>query len=231
MTIVVRLRATPSSVSWIACLGAAVERAGRLVEHQDRRVLEQGAGDRDALLLAARQLEPALADHRFIAVRQARSMKSSIAAPRAAASISSWPRAVAAVGDVVADRVVEQHRVLRDDADRRAQARLGDLRDVLPVDRDAPRRRIVEAEQQPRERRLAGARRPDHRDGRAGGHVEVDALEDRAARAHSRNEHCRSGPGRPDYEGRAPGAVHYLGRRIDSPNIASMSTRPWRIER
>ena len=51
-------------------LGAAVERAGRLVEDQDRRVLEQGAGDGDALLLAARKLEPALADHRVIALRQ-----------------------------------------------------------------------------------------------------------------------------------------------------------------
>ena len=48
-------------------LGAAVERAGRLVEDQDRRVLEQRARDRDALLLAARQLQPALADPRLIA--------------------------------------------------------------------------------------------------------------------------------------------------------------------
>ena len=51
-------------------------------------------------------------------------MKPSIAAPRAAPSISACVDAVAAVADVVADRVVEQHRVLRDDADRRAQARL-----------------------------------------------------------------------------------------------------------
>ena len=36
-------------------------------------------------------------------------------------------RAVAAVADVVADRLVEQHRILRDDADRRAQRRLRDL--------------------------------------------------------------------------------------------------------
>jgi hypothetical protein len=43
-------------------LGAAVERAGRLVEDQDRRVLDQGARDRDALLLAARELQAALAD-------------------------------------------------------------------------------------------------------------------------------------------------------------------------
>jgi hypothetical protein len=34
-------------------LGAAVERAGRLVEDQDRRVLQQRARDRHPLLLAA----------------------------------------------------------------------------------------------------------------------------------------------------------------------------------
>ena len=44
-------------------LGEAVERRRRLVEHQDRRRLEDRARDRDALLLAARELEPALADH------------------------------------------------------------------------------------------------------------------------------------------------------------------------
>ena len=49
-------------------LGLDVERAGRLVEHQDRRVLEHGAGDRDALALAARQLAAALADDRVVAV-------------------------------------------------------------------------------------------------------------------------------------------------------------------
>ena len=36
--------------------GRAVEIAGRLVGHHERRVGDQGAGDRDALLLAARQL-------------------------------------------------------------------------------------------------------------------------------------------------------------------------------
>ena len=37
-------------------LGAGVECAGRFVEDQDRRVLDQGAGDGDALLLAAGEL-------------------------------------------------------------------------------------------------------------------------------------------------------------------------------
>jgi hypothetical protein len=49
-----------------------------------------------------------------------------------------------AVADVVEDGVVEQHRVLRHDADRRAQARLRDVAEVLavrPGSRRRPRRR------------------------------------------------------------------------------------------
>ena len=52
-------------------LGVRIERRGRLVEDQDRRRLEDGAGDRHALLLAARELQPALADHGLVAVGQA----------------------------------------------------------------------------------------------------------------------------------------------------------------
>ena len=109
-------------------LGAAVERAGRLVEDQDRRVLEQGAGDGDALLLAARQLEAALADH-AIHSRRAGSIDEIVDRGAARRRLDlGLGGAVAAVADIVADRVVEQHRVLRDDADRGAKARLGDRR-------------------------------------------------------------------------------------------------------
>ena len=51
-------------------LGRGVERGGRLVEDQDRRILQQRARDRDALLLAAGELEPALADLGLVAVGQ-----------------------------------------------------------------------------------------------------------------------------------------------------------------
>ena len=88
MTMVVRLARDVVERRLDRFLGAAVERAGGLVEDQDRRVLQQGAGDRHPLLLAARQLQPALADHQFIALRQA-AMKWSIAAPLAAASMSA----------------------------------------------------------------------------------------------------------------------------------------------
>ena len=48
-----------------------VEMRGGFVQNQDGRVLEQGAGDGDALPLAAAQPHAAVADHRLVAFRQA----------------------------------------------------------------------------------------------------------------------------------------------------------------
>ena len=49
-----------------------VERRGRLVEDQQRRVLEERARDGDALALAARQAHAVLADHRVEAFAASR---------------------------------------------------------------------------------------------------------------------------------------------------------------
>ena len=65
MTVLPFMRLT--SCSWIAASTSLVERARRLVEHQDGRILQQHAGDGDALALAAGQLHAALADVRVIA--------------------------------------------------------------------------------------------------------------------------------------------------------------------
>ena len=65
---VVRSCRSSSIASLTRVLGLDVERAGRLVEHQDRRVLEHGAGNGDALALAARKLAAALADDGVVAV-------------------------------------------------------------------------------------------------------------------------------------------------------------------
>ena len=51
-------------------LALVVERAGRLVEDQDRRIGGERAGDGDALALAAGKVGAALLDHRVIALRQ-----------------------------------------------------------------------------------------------------------------------------------------------------------------
>ena len=51
-------------------LALGVEGGGGLVEEQDRRVLQDGAGDGDALALAAGERHAALADHGGVALRQ-----------------------------------------------------------------------------------------------------------------------------------------------------------------
>src|SRR5207253_5749600 len=50
-------------------LGMAVERRGGLVEQQDRRTFENGAGDGDALLLAAGKFQAALTHLRLVGLR------------------------------------------------------------------------------------------------------------------------------------------------------------------
>ena len=48
----------------------SVHAAGRVVEDQDARVHQQGAGDGDALLLPAGERGAALADRRVVALRE-----------------------------------------------------------------------------------------------------------------------------------------------------------------
>src|SRR4051794_30712112 len=49
-------------------LGLGVKRASSLVEDEHRRILEEGVGNGDALLLAAREGDAALTDERVVAV-------------------------------------------------------------------------------------------------------------------------------------------------------------------
>ena len=100
---------------------------------------EDRAGDRDALLLAAGELQPALADLGLVAVRRHADEVVDLRQPRRLLDLGV-ARVPAAVADVVADGVVEQHGVLRHHADRGAQRRLRDVADVLAVDQDAARR-------------------------------------------------------------------------------------------
>ena len=164
-------------------LDLAVERAGRLVEQQDRRVLQHHARDRDALALAARQLDAALADVRVVAVPAVRIGQALDELVRLGAPRSRHHLRIvgvrAAVEDVVAHRAMQQRGVLRDHADLRAQAVLRDVGDVLPVDQDAAALDVVEAQQQVHDRALAGARAADQADLLAGPDVQREIVDHR----------------------------------------------------
>ena len=90
-------------------------------------------------------------------------MNSCACAARAAASISSRVAVGAAVRDVGGDRVVEEHRLLRDDADLRAQRRQRHVAHVAAVDQDRAAGDVVEPRHQIDQRRLAGAAAADDR--------------------------------------------------------------------
>jgi hypothetical protein len=69
-----------------------------------------------------------------------------------------------AVGDVLGDRAHKQHRVLRHDANLRAQALQRRIADVAPVQPNDPLLRLVKAQQQVYQRAFARARMPHQRD-------------------------------------------------------------------
>ena len=103
-------------------LGARVDRARRVVEHEDAWVGQDGAGQRDPLPLPAGQRQPALADHGVVAGRQvARRSRRPARCGRPPRS-RRRSRPGRAVGDVGADRVGEQEALLEGDADARGAA-------------------------------------------------------------------------------------------------------------
>ena len=83
-----------------------------------------------------------------------------------------------AIADVVANGVIEQHGVLGHDTDRRAQAVLGDVTDVLAVNQDAAVGNVVEPEQQPVDGRFSRPGGTDDRQLAASRDSEADALQD-----------------------------------------------------
>ena len=96
--------------------GFGIERRGRLVEDQDARILQYGACDGYALLFSAGKFKPAFTHRRGVAFGQA---FDEIVDMRRTCRLQHFVacRAGAPVMNVVENRVIEQHSVLRHDAD------------------------------------------------------------------------------------------------------------------
>jgi hypothetical protein len=100
--------------------GGDVERGGRLVQDQDRRVAQERAGNRDALLFALRERNTGFADDRVVAIGQR--LDQLVEASQPCGGLDRRiirPRA--ATGDVVADRQREDERRLQDQGDLAAR--------------------------------------------------------------------------------------------------------------
>ena len=114
-------------------LGAGVDRAGGLVEDQDRRVGEEGAGDGEQLLLAGAHGAALVVDDGVVAVGQRVHEAVDVGGPRRLEDLLLGGVEVA-VGDVLADGAAEQPGVLEHHADVRPQLAAAHLRDVDAVE-------------------------------------------------------------------------------------------------
>jgi hypothetical protein len=157
-------------------LADGVKRGRGLVEDQDPRVLQQDAGDRDALLLAAGELVAALAHDRVVALRQ---VHHAVMDRRGARC--PLHRLVAGVRlgvqQVRADGVVEQVRLLRHEADDPSERYEGQLADIDAVDLDGALLDVVQARDEVGRRCLPGARGAHQRHELARCRLEVDVAQ------------------------------------------------------
>ena len=157
-------------------LGRRVDRRGRVVEDQDARVDDERARDRDALALAARERDPALADHGVVALRQPLDELVRLREPRRALDLARRSRRA---GRTRCSRARSPRRGTDPARSRRSRAAATSsvtLAHVGAVDRDAAA---------PARRRSAGSSAasvvlpaagvPDQRDDPAGLELEVDA--------------------------------------------------------
>jgi len=192
-------------------LGLRVEGARRLVQDQDGRVLQERAGDGDPLPLAAGEEPAPLPNPRLVTLRQRLDEAVRLGEPGGALHLRErhlWP----AVGDVGADGVVEDQRLLRHERDLRAQAGERHLADVLAVDCDPAAGGIPEAGEQVRHGRLPAAGGADQGHHLALPDLERERLEDRPVSVRERDPLVldRGAEGRE----RVPARVRHPARRV-----------------
>ena len=166
-----------------------IEVSGRLVGEQERRVVDERAGDRDALLLTAGELVGVVVDLRLQA-DEAQDLRH-LAADLRARLADHLER----VCDVVVDGAVRQQlEVLEDGADPAPQVRRPIVRhlvDVLAGDPDDSRGGLDVADQQLDQGRLAASRRTDDERELAAADLESTAARGRRARPGRRRSRPR----------------------------------------
>ena len=157
-------------------LGGQVERGGGLVEQQDGRVGQLGAGQRDELALAGRQVAAAFGD--LVVVAAGQPGDHVVRAGRPGRRLDLGVAGVRpGVRDRVPDRAGEQVRLLRDDAELVPVAGQVVVADVGAVDQDLPAGRVVEPGDELDQRGLARAGLADQGDGLARLDGEADPVQ------------------------------------------------------
>ena len=194
MTIVVRSLHQPVERVLDQPLAFGVERGGRFVEQQQGRVAQQRAGDRDALALAARQARAAFAHEGVEAFGKRAQELLGIGVARRLPQLV-LARVPIAVAQIVARARRRRSRVSCGTMAMRWRTSAGSAsRRSTPSSRTRPALRIVEALGELEDRRLARARRPDHREPLARLHGQAEIVQRRrlAAASDSGRSHART---------------------------------------
>ena len=159
-----------------------IDGAGRVVQNQHLGLLEQRAGDAQALLLPAGDVGAAALDARVVALRQAGDelVRASQAAGFAALRLS---RALVAPAQVVKDGAGEEHVLLQHDGDLVAQRLDVVAAHVDAADLHAAAGHVIEPGNQADQARLGGARAAQNADRLAGGDVQIHIAQDVLAAA------------------------------------------------
>ena len=141
-----------------------VHTAGGIVQNEDARVGQQGAGDGHPLLLPAAQGYAALADHRLVPVGGAHDEVVGAGGFGGRDYIFHLGSG-AAVGDIFGDGVAEQERILQDHANLAPQTLEGYVADVVVVNEDAAVAHFIKAGEQVGNRGFARTCRANESDG------------------------------------------------------------------
>src|ERR1700691_3933259 len=143
-------------------LAFRVQRGSGLIENENRRVLEQCPGNGDALTLSAGEAKALLADHGIVFFRQP--LNEVVRQGRLSGCdhpADGDPGFT--VGDVVANRIVEENRLLGHVADLATKRSQGQIPQVVAVDADVTRGDIKKARDQIHKGGLAGTAGADQR--------------------------------------------------------------------
>src|SRR6266566_694874 len=151
-------------------LGLGVDTRERVVEDQNPRIADDGAGNRGALLLPAGESDAALADHGLVGFAEVLDVAVQ------AGNFGCFADALLVIfgqakGDVAADGFTEQISVLRYETDGLPQRGERPIADGTAVDQDAIIGSFPETRNESGKRGFAAARGADNGERRAGGNL------------------------------------------------------------
>ena len=201
-------------------LGRDIEAGNDLVGEHEIGAQHHGAGDADALALAAGQFVGITLDGR---ARQADTVEHAVHQIERRGAARSEAVQQDRLDQNAADgmpRIERRHRVLKDHLHAAAQWPAGALverGDVGAVEHDRPRGRRDQTEQRAAERGLAGAGLADDADGLALADGEIDAVQDRRRRALGGERRRRAANRRPPVRARPEEPQPPLAPTLPSP--------------